>query len=224
MMPVGATVLVVLLSLLAMCLVILGLRGLRAANTFRRLKTSAISSLGEGHVELSGIIRAAEAPLHSAWREACVLVYSSREEKSGDRYTKPLPIGTAHVPAELTDESGTCSIDLSHVEIYGTTKARKIDGARLSQLVIEHGAQVLIATRVTPEQQQAFGAYRTPGTQRSLAGTPKDPILIYVGSHTSALVRLSWHSAITTGCGLALAALALATAYHSVVVQALRTL
>jgi hypothetical protein len=199
-------------------LVALAWRELRPSRMFLERPTSATQALKAGPVEAAGVLRAdGVAPLQSSFGAPCVIVHTLYERRIGRNSYREESRDTVAVPALLSDASGSCKVELSHVDLMGESwEVRLADGRRITQTIVRDGASVFVAGNATPTGVVAAHDYRGNVPQLAIGPSADSPLLLSLGSQSNAIWSYGWRAIVGALCGVCLLALSAAAAFiHS---------
>ena len=190
-------------------------RELRPSRMFLERPTSATQSMKAGPVEAAGVLRAnGVTPLQSSFGTPCVLVHTLYERRVGRNNYREESRDTVAVPAVLNDTSGSCTVDLSYVDLVGESwEFRHEDGRRITQIVVRDGASVFIAGHATPSGVVTAHHYRGNIPQLAIGPSAESPLLVSIGSQSNAIWSYGWRAIVSMLCGVCLLALSGAAAY-----------
>ena len=196
-------------------LIVLGWLELRPSRMFLERPTSATQALKAGPVEAAGVLRAnGVTPLQSSFGAPCVLVHTLYERRIGRNKYREESRDTVAVPALLSDASGSCTVDLSYVDLMGESwEFSHADGRRITQIVVRDGASVFIAGHATPTGAVSAHNYRGNIPQLAIGPSPDSPLLVSIGSQSNAVWSYGWRAIVSMLCGVCLLALSGAAAY-----------
>ena len=199
------TTVAIVLAGMGALLVIFGVRALRPNRAMLATRTTAVSELKAGAVELAGVIEPSGADaLESGASRPCVIVHTVVDNKVGRNNFKEVSRETRAVPAVLRDASGACPISLAHVELLGETWERLDAGGRTTEIVIPAGARVVITGVARLEAHPGEGDYRGGAQRLVVGGTPEAPLVIAIGEQTAAVWRYGWRALVGIACGVGL--------------------
>jgi hypothetical protein len=199
-------------------LIVLGWTELRPSRMFLARPTSAASSLKAGPVEVAGVLRKdGVVPLQSAFGVPCLLVHTIYERRVGRNNYREEARDTVAVPAVLNDASGSCKVDLSHVDLMGESwELQQADGRRITQIVVRDGASVFMAGTATPTGVVTAHDYRGNVPQLIIGPSADSPLLLSLGGESNAVWSYGWRAIVSMLCGVCLLALSAAAAFiHS---------
>lgn len=208
-----AFVIGVVMLIVALVLLVGGLRGFSVARRILRRPTSAIAKLQEGPVEISGRVAAIGEPIISLSGQRCVAVKTTVRGQSGTGKESKLTgekTSTRVVEARVVDATGQCRLDLGTSEILGERwVSATVFQAHLSEvpwahqlvpndsthvtieeLTVPEGATVLVSGDATlPEPEAGEGGYRDVMREWVVSGSAKSLLIISVGGQLRLLAR-----------------------------------
>lgn len=210
-------VVALLLAGVGTALLVLGFIELRPSRMFLQRPTSPARALRAGPVEAAGVLRAdGVQPIVSGFGVPCVIVHTLYEKRVGRNAYREESRDTVSVPCVLSDASGSCTVELSHVDLMGERwEVRHEDGRRVTQVVIREGASVFVAGDAKPIAGTVSQDYRANVPKLAIGPSGDAPLLVSIGSQSSAVWGYGWRAMVSVVCGVAMLVFAVvATLVH----------